>query len=420
MVSLAQSAILKPRMQNTTGLGEPKLFRKGLGLKERVREPLRKDYKGLIVDFARQHDLTLAAGGFTFRLAKEFGFCYGVDRAVEYAYEARSRFPDKRIFITGEIIHNPHVNRRLSEMGIEFLEGAYGTMEKFVRVTAEDVVLLPAFGVSTGELRILTQKQAVLVDTTCGSVMNVWKNVERYARNGMTSIVHGKYWHEETMATVSRADSGNGHYLVVRDMEESDVVCRYIVEGGDRDRFIAMFEKALSRGFDPDRHLEYIGVANQTTMLSSESLAIAEAIHLALVARYGEARAAERFQSFDTICSATQERQDAVLELCREGVDLMLVIGGYNSSNTTHLAEICAERFPTYHISDSDRLVSPERILHKPIHGNDEVEGRDWLPSGPVRIGVTSGASTPDVKVDESIERILSFRGLTRTDLIGA
>jgi 4-hydroxy-3-methylbut-2-en-1-yl diphosphate reductase len=406
-------------MRNTTGVDEPKLFRKGLGLKDQVREPLRKDYKGLIVDFARQHEFTLAANGFTFRLAKEFGFCYGVDRAVEYAYEARSRFPDKRIFITGEIIHNPHVNRRLSEMGVEFLEGPYGTPEKFLPVTADDVVLLPAFGVSTGELRILGDKGAVLVDTTCGSVMNVWKNVERYARSGFTSIVHGKYWHEETMATVSRAESGRGHYLVVRDLEESDDLCRYIVEGGDRDRFIARFDKAISRGFDPDRHLEYIGLANQTTMLSSESLAIAEAIRRALVARYGETRVAERFQSFDTICSATQERQDAVLELCREGVDLMLVIGGYNSSNTTHLAEICAERFPTYHISDSDRLVSSDLIRHKPIDSADEEERRGWLPPGPVKIGITSGASTPDVKVDESIERILSFRGLKRTDLIG-
>lgn len=407
-------------MGNNIGVSEPKLFRKGLGLKDRVREPLRKDYKGLIVDFARQHDFSLEAGGFSFRLAKEFGFCYGVDRAVEYAYEARSRFPNKKIFITGEIIHNPHVNRRLSEMGIEFLDGPYGTPDKFLPVTADDVVLLPAFGVSTGELEILAAKRAVLVDTTCGSVMNVWKNVERYARSGFTSIVHGKYWHEETMATVSRAESSNGHYLVVRDMKESEIVCRYIVEGGDPDRFIARFEKALSQGFEPDRHLEYIGLANQTTMLSSESLAIADAIRSAMMERYGEDKTAQRFQSFDTICSATQERQDAVLELCREGLDLMLVIGGYNSSNTTHLAEICSERFPTYHISDSDRLVSAGLIQYKPIHVDEEVEGRGWLPpAGPVKIGITSGASTPDIKVDESIERILSFRGLTRTDLIG-
>ena len=395
---------------------ESKIFRRGLGLKDEVREPLRKDYKGLIVDFARAHGLTLTAGEMTFRLAKEFGFCYGVDRAVEYAYEARSRFPGKRIFITGEIIHNPYVNRRLQEMGIEFLEGAYGTSEKFLPVTTEDVVLLPAFGVSTGELDILKERQAVLVDTTCGSVMNVWKNVERYAKTGFTSVVHGKYWHEETKATVSRS----GHYLVVRDMDETHVVCRYIEGQGGRDVFLRRFEKAMSSGFDPDRHLERIGLANQTTMLSSESLAIAEALRQAMIRRYGEPETEARFRSFDTICSATQERQDAVLELCREGVDLMLVIGGYNSSNTTHLAEICHERFPTFHISDSDRLVSPALIRHKPIHSEEEIESRDWFPDGRLKIGITAGASTPDVKVDESIERLLSFRNLVRADLIGA
>jgi 4-hydroxy-3-methylbut-2-enyl diphosphate reductase len=383
---------------------ETTFYRKGLGLKEEVREPLRKDYKGLIVDFARAHNFTLRAGELTFRLAKEFGFCYGVDRAVEYAYEARTRFPEKRIFITGEIIHNPYVNRRLVEMGIQFLEGAYGTREKFRPVVADDVVLLPAFGVSTGELDILKETEAILVDTTCGSVMNVWKNVERYARTGFTSVVHGKHWHEETKATVSRS----GHYLVLRDMDEAQLVCRYIEGSGDRDDFLARFAKAVSPEFDPDRHLERIGLANQTTMLSSESLAIADALRKAMVGRYGEDEIEDRYRSFDTICSATQERQDAVLELC------------YNSSNTTHLAEICDARFPTFHISDSDRLISPALIHHKPIHSDREEERRDWFPAGPVKIGITSGASTPDVKVDESIERLLSFRGLSRGDLVGA
>jgi 4-hydroxy-3-methylbut-2-enyl diphosphate reductase len=228
-------------------------------------------------------------------------------------------------------------------------------------------------------------------------------------------VVHGKYWHEETKATVSRS----GHYLVVRDMEETDLVCRYIEGQGRREVFLARFEKAMSQGFEPDRDLERIGLANQTTMLSSESLAIAEALRQAMLRRHGARETEDRFRSFDTICSATQERQDAVLELCREGVDLMLVIGGYNSSNTTHLAEICDQQFPTFHISDSDRLVSPALIRHKPIHSGKEAESRDWFPAGPLKIGVTAGASTPDVKVDESIERLLSFRNLTRADLIG-
>lgn len=395
-----------------------KHYRKGLGLRAQVKEPLRKDYKGLIIDFAREHGFTLRAGELSFRLAKELGFCYGVDRAVEYAYEARTRFPGKRIFITGEIIHNPYVNRRLSQMGISFLEGPYGTEEKFSRVTRDDVVLLPAFGVSTDEMTILEKLGTIMVDTTCGSVMNVWKNVERYAREGFTSVVHGKFWHEETKATVSRAVKGDGHYLVVRDMEEAEIVCRHIEHGSEQTAFVRSFENAVSPGFDPDSHLGRIGVANQTTMLSSESLAIAERLRKSMARRWGESQLPERFRSFDTICSATQERQDAVLELCDEGVDLMIVIGGYNSSNTTHLAEICAPRFPTFHIADSDCIVSEDRIRHKPVHTAEETETSGWFPAlGPLKIGITSGASTPDVKVDESIERILSFRGLARDDL---
>ncbi len=392
-------------------------FRKGLGLKNQVKEPLRKDYKGLLVDFAREHEFTLVAGELTFRLAKEFGFCYGVDRAVEYAYEARTRFPDRQIYITGEIIHNPFVNRRLSEMGIQFLDGPYGTPEKFATTTRDDVVLLPAFGVSTEELGILQGIGAVLVDTTCGSVMNVWKNVERYARDGFTSVVHGKYGHEETKATVSRATHRGGHYLVVRDMEQTELVCSYIEGKPDAKGFADVFSQACSPGLDPSQHLARIGVANQTTMLSSESLDIARRLHVSMKHRYGAEEADRRFISFDTICSATQERQDAVVELCEEGVDVMLVIGGYNSSNTTHLAEMCTPRFPTFHISDSDCIVSPELIRHKPIDAAEEIETHDWLPAGPLSVGVTSGASTPDIKVDESIERVLSFRGLTRADI---
>ena len=396
---------------------ETQLYRKGLGLREQVQEPLRRDYEGLIVDFARERNHKLVAGELTFRLAKELGFCYGVDRAVEYAYEARARFPGKRIFITGEIIHNSYVNGRLAEMGIEFLDGLYGTDQKFASVTKDDVVLLPAFGVSTGELEILQGKGIILVDTTCGSVMNVWKNVEHYARDHFTSVVHGKCEHEETKATVSRATKGHGHYLVIRDLNESERVCDYIETSRDKARFVEHFSDAVSPGFDPDSHLTHIGLANQTTMLSKESLEIAERLRQSMMRRYGESELESRFRSFDTICSATQERQDAVLELCDEGVDVMLVIGGYNSSNTAHLAEICSEKFPTYHIADSRSILSPALIRHKPLDEQSEVDATDWFPEGALKIGVTAGASTPDVKVDEVIERILGFRGLTRHDL---
>jgi 4-hydroxy-3-methylbut-2-enyl diphosphate reductase len=255
------------------------------------------------------------------------------------------------------------------------------------------------------------------VDTTCGSVLNVWKNVERYARDGFTSIVHGKYWHEETKATVSRATQfPGGHYLVVRDMNEARVVCNYIENRGDAKAFIEKFDRACSSDFDPVKQLERIGLANQTTMLSSESLAIESELKQAMIRRFGESELESRFRSFDTICSATQERQDAVIELVADGVDLMVVIGGYNSSNTNHLAEISSSSVPTYHISDSGCLLSGDEIKHKPVGGNERIS-RNWLPSGRVNIGITAGASTPDIKVDESIRRILSFRGFCLEDL---
>ncbi len=402
-------------------------YRRGLGLRKEIIEPLTEDYRGHLVRFARDHDYRLRAGGLRFLIAHEFGFCYGVDRAIEYAYEARLRFPDRRIFLTGEIIHNPYVNRRLSEFGILFLETG-SPEEKFAEVGPQDVVLLPAFGVPTAELDVLRRKGSILVDTTCGSVMNVWKNVDRYKRDGFTSVVHGKYAHEETRATTSRA----GTYLVVRDMAETQDVCRYIEAGGTgganggpapltRPGFIEQFAAASSPGFDPDRDLGRIGLANQTTMLASESLEIAAVLRDSMARRYGEEELAGRFRSFDTICSATQERQDAVLELLREDLDLVLVVGGFNSSNTANLAAICDRKFPSYHIAGPEGLLSAEEIRCRPApgsgQGTEPVVRRGWLPEGPLRIGVTSGASTPDVMVHRTMVRVLEFRGMTEDDV---
>ncbi len=412
-------------------------YRRGLGLRKAIIEPLTEDYRGHLVRFARDHDYRIRAGEVRFLIAHEFGFCYGVDRAIEYAYEARLRFPDRRIFLTGEIIHNPYVNRRLSDFGILFLEDAPSVEVKFADVGHQDVVLLPAFGVPTRELDALRRKGAILVDTTCGSVMNVWKNVNRYKRDGFTSVVHGKYAHEETKATVSRA----GRYLVVRNMAEAQEVCRYIEAGGnsppvssdgsngkagggaaalDRAAFLDHFSPACSPGFDPDTNLGRIGLANQTTMLASESLEIAAVLGDSMARRYGEADLASRFRSFDTICSATQERQDAVLELLQEDLDLVLVVGGFNSSNTANLAAICDRKFPSYHIAGPEGLLSAEEIRCRPApgtgQGTDPVVRRGWLPDGPVRIGVTSGASTPDVMVHRTLVRVLGFRGMTEDD----
>src|SRR5687767_7803283 len=359
----------------------PLIFRKGLDMKEAVAGELSAAYDSAIVDRVRANGYRHDAGRLTVHLAREFGFCYGVDRAVDYAYQARRRFPGRSVFLTGEIIHNPHVNDRLREAGIRFLSDPG---ERADRLGADDVVILPAFGVTVGDMAQLSSQGCTLVDTTCGSVLNVWKNVVRYAQEGFTAIIHGKVKHEETRATASQAlKYPNGRYLVVLDREEAAIVCGYIRSGGDRDAFLARFAGAVSPGFDPDRDLARIGCANQTTMLMTESLAIGDMFREAMRERHGEAGLAAHFRALDTICSATQERQDAVIALLAEQpLDLMLVVGGYNSSNTYNLARICAERMPTYHIADPNSLVSTAEIRHKPVDGQTEVAAGDWLPRG--------------------------------------
>ncbi|MBI3401045.1 MAG: 4-hydroxy-3-methylbut-2-enyl diphosphate reductase [Acidobacteria bacterium] len=371
---------------------------------------LAESYHSAIVEKIKAEDFTYRTGRLTVHLAREFGFCYGVDRAVDYAYQTRERFPERQVFLTGEIIHNPHVNDKLRAMGIRFLSDAG---ERLEQLTSVDVVILPAFGVSVGMLQRLEQRGCTLIDTTCGSVLNVWKNVRRYAEGGYTSVIHGKVWHEETQATASHAVAYGGKYLVVFDRAEAGVVCDFIREGGDRAAFTEKFGKAASPGFDPDRDLGRIGLANQTTMLMAESLEIGEMVRSAMAARHGDAGLAERYQAFDTICSATQDRQDAVVGLLREhAVDLMVVIGGYNSSNTANLARICAASRPTFHIADPECLVSTDQIRHRPVRSKAEVATDGWLPAaGPVTIGLTSGASTPDNLVGAAIATLARLCG---------
>ena len=386
------------------------IFRKGLDLKDAVAGELAAAYHSHIVDAIRVAGHVRASGRLTIHLAKEFGFCYGVDRAVDYAYQTRRKFPDKRVFLTGEIIHNPHVNDQLRERGIRLLTDPG---EDPATLGADDVVILPAFGVSIGELERLTSTGCTLVDTTCGSVLNVWKNVRRYAQDGFTSVIHGKVSHEETRATASQATQfPAAHYLIVRDEAEAQRVCDYIRQGGDAAAFIAYFGPSASPGFDPDTHLQRVGCANQTTMLMSESLAIGEMLRGAMRDRHGEAELATRLRAFDTICSATQERQDAVVALLDEqALDLMVVIGGYNSSNTCNLARICADRVPTFHIADPSCLESADAIRHRPIGAPStasvtEVVTRVWLPAGQIRVGLTAGASTPNNIVGQVVERL--------------
>ena len=395
-----------------------RMFRKGLALKQEVAGELAAHYHSALVDEVRAAGHQRRVGPFHLHLANEFGFCYGVDRAVDYAYQTLRRFPERSIYLTGEIIHNPRVNERLRDAGIRFLSDPG---EDRRTLGPDDVVILPAFGVSTSMLLELQGRGCTLVDTTCGSVLNVWKNVRQYARDGYTAIIHGKAKHEETVATASQAtEYPDGRSLVVLDRPQTEVVCDFIRHGGDSAAFLARFEGAASPGFDPERDLQRVGLANQTTMLMSESLAIGEMVRRAMVDRYGddEAELARRYRAFDTICSATQDRQDAI-EALLDGrpLDLMIVIGGYNSSNTRHLARLAARRVPTYHIADDGDLVSRREVRHCPVSDGRPTppaarRSRDWLPDLPVvHIGLTAGASTPDSTVGRVIDRLGAFAG---------
>jgi 4-hydroxy-3-methylbut-2-enyl diphosphate reductase len=402
-------------------VSEQTYFRKGLGLKEEIKPVLDSEYGSALVTALKARGHSATVGRIRFRLAESFGFCYGVDRAVEYAYEAREKFPDRKIYLVGEIIHNPHVNRQLRDMGITFLypddEGRFD----FSEVGPEDVVILPAFGVGIDDFQRLQEMECIVVDTTCGSVLLVWKRVESYAKDGFTAVIHGKYYHEETRATSSQVKKHEGgKYLVVRDMDEAEEVCAYIRGEGEREEFMEKFGHCSSENFDPDRDLERIGVANQTTMVASESLAIGERLREAMADRYGEEEAEERFRSFDTICSATQDRQDAVLEMMEEPPEIMVVIGGYNSSNTNHLAHLCSQHTTTYHIEDAACVDFREGVIsHKEIMGEERLETAGWLPEGEVEIGLTAGASTPDSKIGETVERILLQAGYSPEELLG-
>jgi 4-hydroxy-3-methylbut-2-enyl diphosphate reductase len=393
---------------------ESTYFRRGFGLKAEIEGQRSADYHSAIVESMRANGNRLAAGRLTFHLAQEFGFCYGVDRAVDYAYETRAKFPDRRLFLVGEIIHNPHVNANLARMGVVFLHrDEKGGEFDFSGIGLDDVVIIPAFGVTMRDFQRLRDIGCVVVDTTCGSVLNVWKRVESYARDGFTAVIHGKHYHEETKATASQVlRHAGGKHLIVFDMAEARTVCDWIEGSGEAGVLASQFAAAASEGFDFARDLERVGVANQTTMLSGESLAIAAEFRKSLARRYGDERVAEHFRSFDTICSATQERQDAVVQLLEQPIDAMLVIGGYNSSNTCALAALAESRgVRAYHIEDAENIDVPGRsIRHQPVGAKGEVVQDDWLGSA-TSIGVTAGASTPNNKIGETVARVCETAG---------
>lgn len=379
--------------------------RKGFGHEAEVATQLQSEYQSNLIQEIRSNNYRLQRGDVTILLAQAFGFCWGVERAVAMAYETRQHFPAERIWMTNEIIHNPSVNQRLQEMQVEFIPVEQGKKD-FSIVDRGDVVILPAFGASVQEMQLLNDKSCKIVDTTCPWVSKVWNTVEKHKKKDYTSIIHGKYKHEETVATSSFA----GKYLVVLNLNEAEYVANYILNGGDRDEFMTKFSRACSLGFDPDQDLEHIGIANQTTMLKSETEQIGKLFERTMMKKYGPTELNHHFLSFNTICDATQERQDAMLGLVEEKLDLMVVIGGFNSSNTTQLQQIAIERgIPSYHIDSAMRIGPGNQVEHKPL-GRDLQVVENWLPSGEIVVGVTSGASTPDKVVEDAIEKIFALK----------
>ena len=378
----------------------------GFGPKEDVESQMRDEYESDLVKKLRANNNQLIEGDVTIHLAESFGFCWGVERAVAMAYEARQHFPEQRLWITNEIIHNPEVNAQLQAMNVHFVELVEGSKD-FSGVGKGDVVILPAFGASVQEMKLLHDKGCTIVDTTCPWVSKVWNTVEKHKKRSFTSIIHGKYKHEETVATSSFA----GTYLVVLNLAEAEYVASYILNGGDRTEFLSKFENAHSAGFDPDKDLEAVGIANQTTMLKGETEMIGKLFERTMLKKYGPTDINEHFHSFNTICDATQERQDAMFDLVKADVDLIVVIGGFNSSNTTHLQEIAIEKsIPSFHIDSAARISPENRIEHKPLHSKELKTDADWLPAGKVSIGITSGASTPDKAVQEVLEKIFAIK----------
>jgi 4-hydroxy-3-methylbut-2-en-1-yl diphosphate reductase len=380
--------------------------RKGFGHEEQVGEMLRFEYQSGLIQEIRNNGYRLQRGEITILLAESFGFCWGVERAVALAYETRQHFPSERIWITNEIIHNPSVNQNLRDMQVEFVPVTTAGQKDFSVVGNEDVVILPAFGASVQEMQLLNDKGCKIMDTTCPWVSKVWNSVEKHKKGSYTSIIHGKYQHEETVATSSYAAT----YLIVLDIKEAEYVANYILNGGDRQEFLHKFRNAYSEGFDPDRDLERVGIANQTTMLKGETEQIGKLFEHTMIRKYGPQQINEHFLSFNTICDATQERQDAMYKIIDLPMDLMVVIGGYNSSNTTHLQEIAVERqIPSYHIDSADRIGPGNRVEHKPLHRDLEVQD-NWLPEGPLVVGVTSGASTPDKVVEDALLKLFALK----------
>ena len=373
--------------------------------KRRKDDKLKKDFNPTLLNFGPLH----------IYLARHFGFCYGVENAIEIAFRTIDENPGKQIFLLSEMIHNPQVNADLQERGVRFLQDTYGKqIIPFDAVTANDIVLIPAFGTTLQTEKMLHEKgiHTERYNTTCPFVEKVWNRSEQIAGKGYSIVIHGKPKHEETRATFSHAAAA-APSVIVNDMAETTALARYITGEKDPSLFYAEFSGRFSDGFDISKDLQRLGVVNQTTQLATDTQAISDYLKKTIMQHYGlnETTIAERFaDTRDTLCYATNDNQSAATGMLQTPADLAIVVGGYNSSNTTHLVELCEEKLPAYFINSDDKILSAKEILHYNYHTKQELLTADYLPAKePVRILVTSGASCPDAVVEAVIRKLASF-----------
>lgn len=381
----------------------------------KVSDPKKKDFTPQLLDF----------GPVQFYLARHFGFCYGVENAIEISFRAVSENPGKRIFLLSQMIHNPEVNKDLQERGVNFLMDTEGNrLFDWDQLSSEDIVIIPAFG-STLQIEKVLEAKGISPErynTTCPFVERVWKKSEKLGAENHTIIIHGKYKHEETRATFSRSET-HGPSIIIKDKHEAEILGDIILGKRTREEFFDLFGKRCSEGFDPDKDFEKVGVINQTTMLATETQEIAEYFKSVMEQKYGAENIKQHFaDTRDTLCYATNENQDATYGLLETDADLALVVGGYNSSNTSHLVELCERKFPTYFISGADELIDETTIRHFNYPEKKLETTKDFIPfRRPVKVIITSGASCPDAVLENVLRRMLSFFSDARTteDVLG-
>ena len=391
-----------PNLYRSPIIGRIKKNRKEL-------DPKKKDFSPTIVDF----------GPVQFHLARHFGFCYGVENAIEISYRAIEENPNKNIYLLSQMIHNPTVNDDLQAKGLKFIMDTKGNqLISWDDISSDDIVVTPAFG-TTIEIQELLEEKGVSLqtyDTTCPFVTRVWKKAEKIGKKNFTIIIHGKYRHEETRATFSHSNQ-NAASLVIRDMEEAKILAKFINGTRKKEDFYKLFKDKYSEGFDPEKDLLKIGVVNQTTMLASETEEISEFLKSIIVERYGEENYKTHFaDTRDTLCYATNENQKATYGLLEKEADLAIVVGGYNSSNTSHLVELCEEKLPTYFIKTEEEILSKDLIQHFHYETKEILQTHNFLPEkDKLKIILTSGASCPDAIVDKVLQKLLSYFEGTRS-----